>query len=234
MKCENIRMKGRETMKRLCCILLALLLLVPAAVSAESDSLKSPSSFDDRCLDQYGQPTLYALTELTGPEFVQLLEEQGYSWEEKDEVLRSFKRELQLPTEKTIQFVSVCSSNGYYSDRWTREDYDLAAEKGGVAAGQTEYEVAGYGSPDSGVILDDVISAIGNIEIEDRLLAEEYRAAFLKVKDSSGREYIVSVTEIGPARTDIQIDTDQSLATNNPPYTVEKEWKALKKMLGGK
>jgi hypothetical protein len=209
-------------------------LFVAAAGYAEPESPKSHSSLNERCLDQYGQPTLYAITELTGPEFVLLLEEQGYKWQEKDEVLRNFKREILLPGETICQFVTIRSCDGYYSDIWPREKYDKATEKGGIAMGQVEYEAAGYGSHDEGVNLEEAVEAFVNIEIEDRLLSEEYRAVFLKTKDSSGRKYIVSVTEIGPARLDIQIDTDKSLATNKPPSSVDKEWKALKKVLGGK
>ena len=60
---------------------------------------KSPSSFDEKCLDEYGNPTMYALTELTGPELVKLLEEQGYQWIDNDDVAEKwswFERAVQL------------------------------------------------------------------------------------------------------------------------------------------
>ena len=151
--------------------------------------LKSPSSFDERRLDQYGQPTMFAITELTGPELVKLLEEQGYLWEEKDEILRQFKRKLLPPGERISQFVTFKSSNGFYEGIWAREDYNRATEKGGAAAGQVSYIMAGYGIPgaDSGVIMDDVVKAFVNIETEDKVTADEVNMTFVKVKDSAGR-----------------------------------------------
>ena len=35
---------------------------------------KSPAVSDSRCLDEYGNPTLFAITELTGPDLVALLD----------------------------------------------------------------------------------------------------------------------------------------------------------------
>ena len=221
-------------MKRLFAFLAALMLLGAVAGFAETagTSLKSPSSFDERCLDQYGQPTMYALTELTGPELVQLLEEQGYEWVEKDNTLRWFRREITLPDTTIPQFVTLQALDGYLVDIWSRGDYDSAAEKGAVAAGQVSYIMAGYRDPDNpdwGVLLGDVVEAFVNIEIEDRIDGKEFGAVFLKVKDSSGRKYIITLTQDGGGRTGIQIDTDQSLATTKPPSSVEKQWKDTKK-----
>jgi hypothetical protein len=198
--------------------------------------LKSPSSFDARCLDQYGQPTMFAITELTGPELVKLLEEQGYQWEEKDKILRRFKRRILPPGEQIPQFVTYSSSNGFYEDIWTREDYDRATEKGGTATGQVSYIMAGYGVPgaDWGVLMEDVVKAFVNIEIEDRVTTSEGNMTFLKVGDSAGRKYIVMLSEDGKARTGISIDTDKSLATTKPPSSVEKEWKGIKNVYGSK
>ena len=236
-------------MKRLFALLLALLLLGAAAGYAETagtspdspdalnsldsqNPLKSPSSFDERCLDQYGQPTMYALTELTGPELVQLLEEQGYAWVEKDNTLRWFRREITLPDTTIPQFVTLQALDGYLTGIWSREEYDSAKGKGAVAAGQISYIMAGYRdpkNPDWGVLLGDVVQAFVNIEIEDRIDAKEFGAVFLKVKDASGKKYIISLTQDGGGRTGIQIDTDQSLATTKPPSSVEKQWKDTKK-----
>lgn len=225
-------------MKRLISVLAVLsLLLISATAYAENagDSLKSPSSFDEQCLDQYGQPTLYAVLELTGPEFVRLLEEQGYAWYEKDEILRGFRRTILLPGETISQIVKIRTSDEFYSDIWAREKYDSATEKGGAAAGQVIYEAAGYGTGgDWGVVLEDVVGAFVNVDIVDQITDEDLRCVFLKVRDSSGREYIVTVTEDGKARSGIQIDSDISLATTTPATTVEKDWKAICKMYNHK
>lgn len=196
---------------------------------ATEAAVKAPSSFDGCCLDEFGNPTLYAVTELTGPELVTLLEEQGYEWEEKDEILRRFLRTILLPGETISQQVTLTASDKMYEDIWPRENYDNATDKGGVAVRQTNFIVAGYADPtgEQDVILEDVIKAIVNIEIVDQYYREDVHATMLVVKDSRGMEYAVIVQSVGPGRTDITMNSEEVYEAGGYGMTIADDWAAF-------
>ena len=206
-----------------------------AASGAESQTAiettggSSSSSTDEKYLDVLGHPTLYAITELSGPELVTLLEEQGYEWEEKDETLKRFQRFVTLPGETIPQQVTFNASDKMYEDIWDREDYDSASEKGSVAAGQTNFIVAGYGDPtgEKDVLFDDVIASVVNIELVDQYYREDIDAVLLIAKDASGKEYVVMLQAVGPARTDVAVFTDELFAANTPPSSIAEQWTAF-------
>ena len=186
----------------------------------------APSSFDERCLDAQGFPTLYAMTELTGPEMVKLLEEQGYEWEAKDETLKRFLRKFKPEGETITQHCTFSASDGIYEKIWDREDYDKAADKGAVASMKTDHIVAGYADPagKKDVDLEDVIKAIVNIEIIDQYFREDIDAAMVIAKDSSGKEYAVLLQATGRARTEMETFTEEVFAASTPPSTIAEQW----------
>lgn len=190
-------------------------------------TVRQPSSFDEKCLDEIGNPTLYAFTELTGPELIKLLDEQGYEWERKDETLKQFKRKVMLEGTESPQFATVRESNGLHEDIWELEDFENAGEKGGAAVGQTVFIVAGYGDPDDewNSKLDDVIKAIVNTEIIDQYMTDDAQAALVITRDSSGKDYAVLVTVSGGARSEVVVYTDEVLAARGS--SVAAEWTAF-------
>ncbi|MGX8715058.1 MAG: hypothetical protein ACSW8A_04840 [Lachnospiraceae bacterium] len=190
-------------------------------------TVRQPSSFDEKCLDEIGNPTLYAFTELTGPELIKLLEEQGYEWERKDDTLKRFKRKVMAEGTDEPQFVTVRESNGLDQDIWELEDFENAAGKGGAAVGQTVFVIAGYADPDDGwnTKLDEVVKAIVNTEIVDQYMTDDAQAVLVITRDSSGKDYAVLITVSGGGRSEAVVYTDEVLA--NRGSSIAAEWTAF-------
>ncbi len=169
---------------------------------------------------------MYALTELTGPEIVKLLEQQGYVWHDSDasaEQLSWFEREVKLSENDPVQTVRFSACDEIVDENtWERERYDQASEKGGVVSKELTLEIAGYQDGD-GVSLDELTEGFFNVEILDKYVFESGRTACVALKDSSGNRYFADFTDIGPGRTDIAIDSEELLIHENS--TLEEVWK---------
>ena len=189
---------------------------------------RAPSSFDEKCLDEYGNPTMYALTELTGPEVVQLLEEQGYVWQDNDDVAERwswFERASQLTADDQVQYLTFSASDEAFDEYcWERERYDEATEKGGVAAGEVTFMVIGYKDGD-GVDLEALMNGVFNTEVVDTYYYPDGKSACAIVKDASGKYYFVSYTDVGPGGADAAIDSEAVITAGGS--TLEEEWTAL-------
>ena len=189
---------------------------------------KAPSSFDEKCLDAYGNPTMYALTELTGPEVVQLITEQGYEWIDNDAVAEQwswFERAIQLSEDTAVQYVGFSACDEVAGDyNWERERYDAASGKGDIVAKELTMEVAGY-TDGNGVALSDLVNGIFNIEIVDIYYFDSGKSACVVVKDAAGKRYYADFTDVGPGRTSIAIDSEELIISEGE--TLENLWTAL-------
>ena len=100
---------------------------------AEKASSKEAGAyeFEDTCVDEHGNVTLYALTELKGWELATLLDQQGYVWNED---IRTWMR-----PDDGASYAALKESGEY-----TIDDYNAANEKGGGILAFGFSNVAGY------------------------------------------------------------------------------------------
>ena len=102
-----------------------------AASTSASAASASASAASSDTIDQYGNVTLYAAMELTGPEMTALLEKQQYEWR-ADSL-------MWIHPYSGATFASVDKNGG-----WKQENYAQATEKGAPASVVALNIVGGY------------------------------------------------------------------------------------------
>lgn len=105
----------------------------PAGTSA-AEAESGGSDFADACVDEYGNISLYALTELDGPQLIALLEQQGYEWDDEQSAW--------IRSEDGAFFVA-----GDDDGKYALERYDDMSAQGGPIAFESNNAVAGYEDP---------------------------------------------------------------------------------------
>ncbi|MGN0262598.1 MAG: hypothetical protein ACI4B9_07165 [Eggerthellaceae bacterium] len=130
--------------------------------------------FEDTCIDEHGNVTLYALTELKGWELATLLDQQGYVWNED---IRTWMR-----PEDGASYAALKESGEYAID-----DYNAANEKGGGILAFGFSNVAGYKDAESALA--------GNAQcvVEDSVFEGEDGAAI--IYGPSMKEYLVLISK---------------------------------------
>lgn len=105
-----------------------------AAPSAASAQSSAGFDFVDECIDEHGNISLYALTELKGWQVATLLDQQGYQWSDSN---AAWTR-----PEDGAAFAAVKETGPY-----TIDTYNEMNEKGGAIVAISTSVVAGYKDP---------------------------------------------------------------------------------------
>ena len=174
------------------------------------------SAYPAECVDQYGNPTLYALTELSGPDLVGLLDEQGFEWKDDGFVAKKGVKK------------GFLNARDYDNDsQWQLEAYKQAAEPGGVAKMSVKFSVLGYVDTEGDLTprLEDAVAGIANIEVVKQQKIND-NATIAVVKDSRGKEYLVTILWTGYPTVEVELYTDESLAAGEGG-SIAQTWDSL-------
>ena len=149
----------------------------PTDTSAPATAPTGNENFDfaDECIDEHGNITLYALTELKGWQVATLLDQQQYTWEY--EMDNTWTREFDGAAFRAIK------ETGAY----TLDTYNEMNEKGGCIAAYAYSVVAGY--PDAKAALS------GNAKcVIEQSWFDEDGSGIAIVYGPSMKEYFVVIT----------------------------------------
>lgn len=164
-----------------------------AALSAASQDASSSASseFAAECVDEHGNITLYALTELTGVQLETLLTQQGYVWNEKNNWVRETDG---------ADFASVDEENVV-----SRDAYAQMTEKGDAIRILAMNMVAGYESPEA------ALRGNAKCSVEDSFFDGDAGIAIFH--GPSMKEYFAIITPSGENLATILVFSEESLSS---------------------
>lgn len=152
--------------------------------------------FEDACIDEHGNVTLYALTELKGWELATLLDQQGYVWNED---IRTWMR-----PDDGASYAALKESGEY-----TIDDYNAANEKGGGILAFGFSNVAGYKDAESAlagnaqcVVEDSYFVGDDGVAVIYGPSMKEYLVIISKSSESTHQFMVVSQEAIGSGYLD--------------------------------
>ena len=166
-------------------------------MSAESEGF----DFVSDCIDEHGNVTLYALTELKGWQLETLLDQQGYAWDDD--------KYTWLRPEDGASF-SAYKQTGFY----TQETYNEMNEKGGAIVAMGFQVVAGYKDPQAAlsgnakcVIEDSYFNGTDGIAIFYGPSMKEYLAIISANSESTAQFIIFSQEAVASGLADEALGT---------------------------
>ena len=148
--------------------------------------------FEDTCIDEHGNITLYALTELKGWELATLLDQQGYVWNED---IRTWMR-----PDDGASYAALKKSGEY-----TIDDYNAANEKGGGILAFGFSNVAGY--------KDSQAALAGNAQcvVEDSYFVGDDGVAV--IYGPSMKEYLVIISKSSESTHQFMVVSQEAISS---------------------
>lgn len=148
--------------------------------------------FEDTCIDEHENVTLYALTELKGWELATLLDQQGYAWNED---INTWMR--------PYDGASYAALKG--SGEYTIDDYNAANEKGGGILAFGFNNVAGY--------KDSQAALAGNAQcaVEDSYFVGDDGVAV--IYGPSMKEYLVLISKSSESTHQLMVVSQEAIGS---------------------
>ncbi len=165
-----------------------------AASSSASVSASSAAASSSDLLDEHMNITLYALFELTGPELVDLLDSQGYVW---DDAKGGWFRQVD-----GAQMYAV-TDNGQYA----QADYSAKTDKGGVASVITCNVVGGFKDAEA------ALSGNAHCVVEDMYVDPSDGSAIAIVYGPSMVEYLVIAQQNSESTAELDVYSKEAVGS---------------------
>lgn len=138
-----------------------------------SKNVEAPATLTEECLDEYGNPTMYAISELSGKDLVQVLKSQGFAYDSKQKAFLN---------DKASVFAVLGGENGQAID-----DKAIEAKAAGGGSDPVVYVLSSMQYVDA----IDMLRGTAKCVIEDECVVGENVVAV--VYGPSMQEYLVVV-----------------------------------------
>ncbi|MBQ9041760.1 MAG: hypothetical protein IJ111_02985 [Eggerthellaceae bacterium] len=165
-----------------------------AASSSAAASASSAAASSSDLLDEHMNITLYALFELTGPELVDLLDSEGYVW---DDAKGGWFRQVDGA------LIYAVTDNGQYA----KTDYSAKTEKGSVASVITCNVVGGFKDAEA------ALSGNAHCVIEDMYVDPSDGSAIAIVYGPSMKEYLVIAQQNSESTAELDVYSQEAVGS---------------------
>ena len=164
-----------------------------SSTSASASSASAAAQASSDLVDEHGNVTLYALISLTGPELTDLLQTQGYAWNDSK---TAWLREVDGATYFALREAGMYSLG----------DYSAATEKGGTAKAVSCNIVGGFKDAQS------AFAGNAHCVIEDSFFDEE-GAGVAVIYGPTMEEYFVVAQQYTESTFELDVYSKQAVAS---------------------